>query len=75
MQNAFGLLHEKSVTKDRENKSVRTVEGGSSAQCRLSRGETASEERYRAEEGGGSMMKFRGVKEWVTATQTLHAAW
>lgn len=43
MQNAFGFLREKSVTKDRENKSVRTVEGGSSAQCRLSRGETASE--------------------------------
>lgn len=48
---------------------MRTVAGGSDAQG----GKQPSEEEEEAE--GGGMMKFRGVKERVTATQTLHAAW
>lgn len=49
---------------------MRTVAGGSDAQGGKQPGEEEEEE----EEGGG-MMKFRGVKERVTAPQTLHAAW
>lgn len=49
---------------------MRTVAGGSDVQG----GKQPREEEEKGEEAEGGMMKFRGVKERVTATQTLHAA-
>lgn len=57
-------MHGKIIRKDKENESVRIVEW-----------RQPGRERYRREENRGGIIKFRGVKERVTATQTLHTAW
>lgn len=54
---------------------MRTVERGGDVQCRVTRGGRQGGKGIGWKRTGEGIIKFRGVKELVTGTQTLHAAW